>query len=637
MKIAQQIHQNSYKAGQSFIGNYQEIIRKTVIPYQYDILCDKIPNIEKSHAIQNFINAGKALRGEDTGDGFYGMVFQDSDAAKWLEAVAYSLSNHPDPQLEEKADALIELIKDAQDKDGYLNTYFTIKDRDKRWTNLLEAHELYCAGHMMEAACAYYEATGKDTLLRVMERNAAHIYQHFITEKHEGYPGHPEVELALMRMYHTTKNSRWLELAKHFIDIRGVNPHYFEEEAQRRNWHVWPMDPSDTDYNQSSLPVRDMDKITGHAVRAVYLLTGMADLASVTNDTELADACQRLWNNITHTRLYLTGGIGSTVQGEAFTVDYDLPCDTAYAETCASIGLIFFGARMLEMDIDRKYADVMEAALYNTVLAGMQLDGKRFFYVNPLQVVPGISQSAVTHKHTLLQRPQWYACACCPPNVARLLSSIGSYAYSENKDTAFCHLYVDGTVTFENGMKLHCQTEYPYGFTVHWTVQKGIGMMAVRIPSWSRTWSLLVNEEKQTPNIQKGYAYFLAKEGDEIELLLDGTPRYVFASGNVPELNGKTALCRGPLVYCLEGIDNQEDVLTLTMDITKTPVVSALQPNPLNGAICLKAKAFRAHTFYSLYQMEPPKEESYTATAIPYYTWGNRGVHQMRVWLPYCK
>lgn len=635
MKIAHQIHQSSYKAGHSFMGKYQEIVRQTVIPYQYEILNDHIPDIEKSHVVQNYINAGKALRGEDVGDGFYGMVFQDSDAAKWLEAVAYSLSNHPDSKLEDKADPLIQLIKEAQDEDGYLNTYFTIKDREKRWTNLLEAHELYCAGHMMEAACAYYEATGKNTLLKVMEKNAEHIYHHFITEKHEGYPGHPEVELALMRMYHVTKNPHCLELAKHFIDIRGKNPHFFEEEEAKRDWYVWPMIASDTDYNQSSLPLRNMEKITGHAVRAVYLLTGAADLASETDDDSLVKACERLWDNIANTRLYITGGIGSTVQGEAFTVDYDLPSDTAYAETCASIGLIFFGSRMLEMDVDRKYSDVIECALYNTVLAGMQLDGKRFFYVNPLQVVPGINESAVTHKHTLLQRPKWYACACCPPNVARLLSSIGIYAYSENQNTAYCHLYVDGTVTFQNGLQLDCQTEYPYGFTIQWIVQKGSGSVGIRVPSWSKTWSLLQNDAEQAVELKKGYAYIQAKEGDIIKLQLDGTPYYVFASAKVPELNGKTALCRGPLVYCLEGADNQEDILSLTMDVTKTPVVSAFQPNLLNGIICLKAKAFRNRTEGGLYQMVPPREESYTVTAIPYYTWGNRGIHQMRVWMPY--
>ncbi|MDE5597965.1 MAG: glycoside hydrolase family 127 protein, partial [Lachnospiraceae bacterium] len=452
MKKQRQASIKSYKAD-GFIGKYQRLIKDVVIPYQYSVLCDEAPDTEKSHVVQNFINAGRAIRGEDTGDGFYGMVFQDSDAAKWIEAAAYSLSLFPDKDLEKTVDDLIAIIADAQDSDGYLNTYYTIKDKDKRWTNLQEGHELYCSGHMMEAACAYYEATGKDALLKVMLKNAEHIYNHFITEGHEGCPGHPEVELALLKMYRLTDNKHCLELAAHFINTRGQNPGFYEEEKEKRVWCVWSLAPVDTDYLQGSKPVREQADAVGHAVRAVYLYTAMADLAASTDDTELLDACRKLWESITKRRMYLTGGIGSTGLGEAFTVDFDLPNDTAYAETCASIGLIFFASRMLESEVKGEYGDVCERAFYNTVLAGMQLDGRRFFYVNPLEVVPGISGIAVTHKHDLPVRPKWYACACCPPNVARLISSFGKYAYGENADTAFCHMFADGEVCLENGMK----------------------------------------------------------------------------------------------------------------------------------------------------------------------------------------
>ena len=384
MKQQRQIDVKRFESTEGFIYQYQKLIKEVVIPYQYAVLHDQVEGVEKSHVVANFENAAKAVRGEDVGDGFYGMVFQDSDAAKWLEAVAYSLVNFPDTDLEAKADSLIDKIEAAQDTDGYLNTYYTIKDKDKRWTNLLKGHELYCAGHMMEAAVAYYEATGKDKLLRVMQKNAAHIYQHFVTEGHEGYPGHPEVELALLRLYHATGDEKCLALAKHFIDVRGVNNRFYEEEAARRDWSVWGNDATDYDYQQSGKPVREQRDATGHSVRAVYLYTGMADLAAQTEDQELLNACRQLFESIADRRMYVTGGIGSTVEGEAFTVDYDLPNDTAYAETCASIGLMFFASRMLEAEVDSKYADVMERAFYNTVLAGMQLDGKRFFYVNPL-------------------------------------------------------------------------------------------------------------------------------------------------------------------------------------------------------------------------------------------------------------
>lgn len=630
MKKQHQINIKAYKSG-GFIGKYQQLIKDVVIPYQYSVLKDEAPDTEKSHVIQNFINAGAAISGEDTTDGFYGMVFQDSDAAKWLEAAAYSLSLFPDKKLEETADELIDLIAKAQDINGYLNTYYTIKDKEKRWTNLQEGHELYCSGHMMEAACAYFEATGKDKLLNVMLRNAEHIYDHFIVEGHEGCPGHPEVELALLKMYRTTGNEHCLTLAEHFINTRGCDPHFYEKEAKRRSWSVWNSDPSNVDYTQSGKPVREQSDATGHAVRAVYLYTGMADLASVSDDKELFAACRRLWESITKRRMYLTGGIGSTVLGEAFSTDYDLPCDTAYAETCASIGLMFFASRMLENEIDSEYADVMERAFYNTVLAGMQLDGKRFFYVNPLEVVPGISGISPTHRHDLTQRPMWYACACCPPNVARLISSLGKYAYGENNDTAFCHLFADGEITFKNGIKFSCRTDYPYDFHIKYEIEIG-GKIAIRIPEYSKTFHLTVNGGEASFIQEKGYVYLNAADNDTILLTLDGTPYFVYASSKVPRLTGRTALCRGPLVYCFEGIDNEGDVLSLSLNGT-LPFVSEYNKDLLGGTITLTASAVRKENTDSLYTATRPLETPGSAVAVPYYTWGNRGENQMRVWM----
>lgn len=630
MKKQHQINIKAYKSG-GFIGRYQRLIRDVVIPYQYSVLCDEAYDTEKSHVLQNFINAGKALRGEDISDGFYGMVFQDSDAAKWLEAAAYSLSLFPDKNLEKTADNLIDLIASAQDADGYLNTYYTIKDKDKRWTNLQEGHELYCSGHMMEAACAYFEATGKDKLLKVMLKNAEHIYQHFITEGNEGWPGHPEVELALIKMYRTTGNERCLTLAEHFINIRGTDSHFYEKEAAKRGWSVWNSNPSDVDYTQSQKPVRQQSDAVGHAVRAVYLYTGMADLASVSGDKALLDACQKLWKSITKRRMYLTGGIGSTVLGEAFSVDYDLPSDTAYAETCASIGLMFFASRMLEADVDSEYADVMERAFYNTVLAGMQLDGRRFFYVNPLEVIPGISGISPTHRHDLPQRPRWYACACCPPNAARLISSFGKYAYGENSDTAFCHLFADGEAAFENGMRFTCRTAYPYDFRINYEIEKG-GRLALRIPGYSKTFLLTVNGRKAPYTLEKGYAYLKVNDGDTVALTLDDKPYFVYPSSKVPQLTGRIALCRGPLVYCFEGADNEGDVLSLSLTGAE-PEVSDFKAGLLGGTVTLTAAAIRKEGTDGLYTAIRPSQKSCLAVAVPYYTWGNRGENQMRVWM----
>ena len=631
MKNQTRISPAAYKS-ESFIGKYQKLIKDTVIPYQYTVLCDEAPDTEKSHVVQNFINAGKAVRGEDVGDGFYGMVFQDSDAAKWIEASAYSLADFPDAELEKTVDGLIEKIEAAQDADGYLNTYFTIKDRDKRWTNLLEGHELYCSGHMMEAACAYYEVTGKKKLLDVMLRNAEHIYDHFIVKGNGGYPGHPEVELALMKMYRCTGNKHCLELAEHFINNRGVDADFYRRERANRDWTVWGNNAEDGDYQQSGRPVREQTDATGHSVRAVYLYTGMADLASETGDKSLFDACQRLWNSVTQRRMYITGGIGSTVHGEAFSVDYDLPSDTAYAETCASIGLMFFASRMLENEVNSEYADVMETAFYNTVLAGMQLDGKRFFYVNPLEVIPGISGVSPTHRHDLPQRPGWYACACCPPNVARLISSFGQYAYGESNDTAFCHLFAAGKVEFANGMKLSCETEYPYDFTVTYKIEKD-GRLAVRVPNWSNDYTIELNGKKIVAETEKGYAYISVSDGDVVKLILDGTPRFVYGSSKVPELSGKTALCRGPLVYCFEGVDNGGNVVALSVKRGGKVDVSAYNAELLSGTVQLAVDGVRREDYDTLYSSAAPEERECRLVAVPYYTWGNRGENQMRVWM----
>ncbi len=639
-KIQTQVKQTAFTSEKGFIHKYQKLIKEVVIPYQYSVLEDTAEgNTEKSHVIKNFINAGKVLSGGDAGDGFYGMVFQDSDAAKWLEAVAYSLVIFPDKELEQTADKLIDIIASAQDTDGYLNTYYTIKDKDKRWTNLLEGHEMYCAGHMLEAACAYFEATGKHVLLDVMVKNMNHIYSVFMDEsspvKFNGIPGHPEIELALMKLYSLIGNKKALELAKHFIDKRGTDPHYYENEVKNRDWNIWGMDPKDVDYMQNNLPLRELNDATGHSVRAVYLYTGMAEVASQTNDKELIESCKRLWKSITKKRMYITGGIGSTGLGEAFSVDYDLPSDTAYCETCASIGLMFFASRMLEIEPNREYSDIMEKAFYNTVLAGIQEDGKRFFYVNPLEVIPGIAGVAKTHKHDLPERPTWYACACCPPNVSRLISSFGKYAYGENKNTIFCHLFADGTINFENGAKIKCKTDYPYGFTIEYDIELAPEKMAlaVRIPSWSKTFKISKNGTEigsQDLKLQNGYAYIDISTGDKIKLELNSNPYIVYPSAKIPDLSGNISICRGPLVYCAEGVDNEKEITGLF--ILKNNEIKIQDPQ--NGITTLLVAGLRQEEAEELYLDSEPNFKNVNIIMRPYYSWANRGLTQMKVWFP---
>ncbi|MBN1400482.1 MAG: glycoside hydrolase family 127 protein, partial [Anaerolineae bacterium] len=464
--------------------------------------------------------------------------FWDSDVAKWIEAAAYSLAVHPDPELERLVDDVIELIAAAQQPDGYLNIHFTVVEPQNRWTNLRDMHELYCAGHLTEAAVAYYQATGKRVLLDVLCRYVDHIDALFGPRpgQRRGYPGHEEIELALVKLYRVTGEGRYLDLARFFVDERGRQPHYFTLEARARG-----EDPADFhgrayDYNQSHLPVREQATAEGHAVRAMYLYTGMADVAAETGDDSLVEALQTLWRNVTERRMYVTGGIGSAHTGERFTYDYDLPNDLAYAETCAAIGLVFWAQRMLQLDGDSRYADVMERALYNGVLSGVSLDGERFFYANPLEVDPEVyagrpdlyGRSSVTP-----ERQEWFGCACCPPNIARLLASLGGYAYSVCEDDqpgVYVHLFMEGEATVNldgSDVRLRQQTRYPWEGTVLIEVsleRPTAFSLWLRVPNWCRQATIRVNGEPIAveSSLESGYARVqrIWQAGDQVELAL---------------------------------------------------------------------------------------------------------------------
>ena len=352
-------------------------------------------------------------------------IFWDSDVGKWIEAVAYSLATHPDKKQERLVDDVVALMAKAQHSDGYLNVHFTVVEPEKRWTNLADCHELYCAGHLIEGAVAYFEATGKRQFLDIVSRYADYIAQVFGRGpgQKRGYCGHPEIELALVKLYRATGRQRYLDLAKYFIDERGQEPNYFRQNAPQRN--------DDYSYCQAHEPVRKQDQVVGHAVRAMYLYCGTADVAHETADETLLPALRKLWRHLTRTRLYVTGGIGSTRQNEGFTFDYDLPSETAYCETCAAVGLVFWSHRLLQLTGAGEFADVMERALYNSCISGVSLDGRRFFYANPLAVYPATTRD----EFVSAERREWFDCACCPPNIARLIASVGQYFYSDRKST----------------------------------------------------------------------------------------------------------------------------------------------------------------------------------------------------------
>lgn len=619
-----------------FWGHMQQLVTDVVIPFQEKVLHDEQPGVEKSHAIENFKIAAGLADGE-----FYGMVFQDSDVAKWLEGVAYSLVIKPDADLEKRADEIIDIVAGAQQPDGYLNTYFTIKEPEHRWQNLLECHELYCAGHMMEAAAAYYQATGKDKLLKVMEGMAGHIIDRFGPDKITGIPGHQEVEIGLMRMYHVTGNEAYKNQARYFLEERGKNPDFFVEEAAKRDWKHFDMNPKDTKYNQSYATIYEQDEAVGHSVRAVYMYTAMADLAATEHDEKLFEACERLWNNMTQKKMYVTGGIGSTVEGEAFTKEYELPNDMAYAETCASIGLVFFAKQMLRMSKNGKYADAMERELYNGIISGMQLDGKRFFYVNPLEVNPGVSGEIFGYKHVIPERPGWYACACCPPNLVRMVTSLGKYAWDEDDDTIYSHLFIGQEAKLDKA-DIRVSGIYPWGGNVSYTVNPKMDdefTLAIHIPGYLKKFKVALNGKNFSPKecLKDGYLYIERKwhSGDSIDITFDMDIRTIYANTNVREDIGCVALMRGPVVYCFEGVDNDGDVQSLMLDTAKISEssVTRVQDGILQGATILDVPAIRLESTDDLYSELPPKRKKVTARAVPYYMWGNRGLNQMRVWM----
>lgn len=629
-----------FSVSDKFFGRYEKLVKDIMIPYQEKILNDEIEGVEKSHAIGNFRAAARVIETGRCDTEYYGTVFQDSDVAKWLEAAAYTTLIYLDRELEKRCDDIIDLIGRAQHKDGYLNTYFTVKERDKRFTNLEEAHELYCAGHMMEAAVAYAECTGKTKLLDIMCRMADHIYQHFIENDLPGYPGHPEIELALMRMYRFTKNENYRHLAEHFINVRGVDSDYFIKERQKYKWTVWGNNSLNKEHFQNHLPVRQQTEAVGHAVRAVYLYTGMADVAAETNDESLKKACKTLWENITERRMYVTGGIGSAYEGESFTKDYDLPNDTAHAETCAAIGLIFYGRKMIDIEKNSTYADTMERALYNCVLSGMQLDGKKYFYVNPLEVIPGISGEAITHHKTSPQRLAWFPCACCPPNLARLLSSVGRYAWSEEGTIVYSHLFIGGSldITDTLGGKIKVETNYPSDGKVIYRFEPALETMqltlAIRLPFWSECTSIMLGGKEADYEVRNGYAYITKAftSEDTVAVTFDMSIKRIFASNKIADDSGKVAFSRGPLIYCAEGVDNDEDVLSLR--VKKDGQVGSCTSNKLDGIIEIRIDGYRISGSDRLYSTIRPKLEPYKITLIPYYAWCNRGLNQMRVWIP---
>lgn len=556
------------------------------------VCIDQIEN--QTGRIRNFENAAKG-EGEHSG-----IFFDDSDVYKALEGMAYSLINNPDPELEKKADEWIDKFAAAQQPDGYINTFYTLTGLDKRWTNM-DKHEMYCAGHMIEAGVAYYQATGKRKLLDVCIRMTDHMMSQFGPGKRHWVPGHEEIELALVKLYQTTQEQKYLDFAYWLLEERGHGHGTMGDEGK------W-----DPVYYQDIVPVRRLTDISGHAVRCMYLYCGMADVAALKNDTGYIAAIDRLWDDVVHRNMYITGGIGSSRDNEGFTEDYDLPNLDAYCETCASVGMELWNQRMNQLTGDSKYIDVLERSLYNGALAGISLGGDRFFYVNPLE-------SKGDH-----HRQEWYGCACCPSQLSRFLPSIGNYIYASSDDALWVNLYIGNTGQIrigETDILLTQETDYPWDGSVKLTISTSQPLekeIRLRIPNWCKTYDLSINGKRINVSEEKGYAVIKDwKSQDVIALDMDMPVEIVAADPHVKENFGKRVIQRGPLVYCMEEIDNPEyfDQIQLS---PSTTFQTAFASDILNGIKTIKTNG-----------------RAQSATFIPYYAWDNRKAGKMRVWIPY--
>lgn len=639
-----------------FFRKYRNLVRKEMIPYQWKVLNDEIdinierernddsiPN-EKSHAIENFRIAAGLKEGHH-----YGWVFQDSDVYKWLEAVAYSLNECMDEELKKLADSVVDLIAAAQEKDGYLGTYFTIEEPDRKLKRLNESHELYCAGHFIEAAVAYNETTGNEVVIETACKLADYIVRHFGREegKIQGYDGHEEIEIGLAKLYRVTGKKKYLDLSKYFLEIRGTHPEFFNNQNKEDGKAplITGLDKFPYSYYQNHKPLLEQDTAEGHAVRLVYMCTAMADVAALTKDKKLLNACKKLWRNIVDKRMYITGGIGSTVIGESFTLDYDLPNDTMYCETCASVGLIFLAKRLLENEFVGEYGDVMERALYNTALAGMALDGKHFFYVNPLEVIPEKGKKDPTKSHVKSVRPEWLGCACCPPNLARLLTSLEKYIYIQKDNTILANLFMDCNGQFEmegKTISIKQETNYPWENRIQFKIsceEKAEFTLGIRIPNWTDNYLIRVNGQIHNIEAKQGIAYICKVfKNDVIEVLLDMKVESWDAHTAVRNNIGKVAISRGPIVYCMEGVDNGENLHLLSL-AKDAEFVYQYREDLLGGVGVIKTKGYEQAVMdvnnSNLYQKH--KEQIVTREKelmfIPYYAWANRGENEMQVWI----
>jgi len=604
-----------------------ETNQKVTIPFAFK-------KSEETGRIANFAKAGGLMPGK-----FEGRRYNDSDVFKIMEGAAYSLSIHRNSKLEEYMDDLISKVAAAQEEDGYLFTTRTIDPEnpapgagEERWSNLGSSHELYNVGHMYEAAVAYFQATGKRSFLDVALKSADFIASEFGPDKRQGFPGHQEIEIGLVKLYRVTGDEKYMKLAKFFLDERRPERHK-EMYSESSVFSIYDQDW----YLQAHKPVIEQDEAVGHAVRATYMYSGMADVAALTGDEAYIKAIDTIWENVVSRKLYVTGGIGSRHEGEAFGDDYELPNATAYNESCAAIGNIFWNQRLFLLHGDAKYIDVLERTVYNGLLSGISFSGDRFFYPNPLE-----SDGKYKFNQGEATRKPWFDCACCPVNFARFLPSFPGYIYAHTDDALYVNLFVESKGTIQigkNSVNLTQQTDYPWDGNIKITIEpenEAEFAVHIRIPGWARNEpvpsdlysflnpseekiTLKVNSETLELEMDKGFAriYRRWEKGDVVELALPMPVQRIISNEKVKDDLGKVALQRGPLVYCLEEADNKSGVLNRHM------------PDGLEFEVEFKTELLGG---INILKSESTAELA-GLVAIPYYAWSHRGIGEMAVWI----
>lgn len=641
--MLKEISLNNIKVTDTFWKYYIKLINEVVIPYQYQVLNDEL-DIDvvternddslpagKSHALENFRIAAGITKGEH-----FGWFFQDSDVYKWLESVAYSLINQPNKKMEAISDGVIDLINQTQEDDGYLNTFFQIKYPKLKYKQLYFSHELYCAGHLIEAAIAYDIATGKDTLLNIAIKKANNILTHFGPEKGKihGADGHQEIELALVKLYEYTDNTDYLHLANYFIEIRGLDPNFYSNEvAENIESGLSIENPNiDLNYLQAYIQPKLQTKAKGHAVRMLYMLIGMAKISQHTDDKDILEACKILWEDITLRKMYVTGAVGGTVHGEAFIGEYDLPNDTMYCETCASIALVNFAYEMFKITKEKQYLDVVERSLYNGVLAGASTDGKHFFYVNPLEVTPSHIKHNPDKGHVKTIRPDWLGCACCPPNFARTIASFGRYIYLTENNNLYVNFFVDSSVSTDS-YSISQKSDFPYTNSSQIHYEGHHKYIYIRIPEWVNNFN--INGAKYE-EIDGDFVRVTVIDNVKFEITFDQPTLFIQSNPLVSATINSVAVQRGPFIYCAEEVDNSPllHLYTLNRDNSSSSIELTDRVIKNTLTLTLPSQKIALWNQSSLYQSNTQYNKIDTQlTLIPYHLWGNRSENEMRIWL----